>query len=183
MRPVKSTKTQPAGQARPLQPCGTEGAYRRHLRENVRRRKAGLTELPIDEKCRSEQRRREGDKARARAPQAVRISADRQPRLPDHLGHYDEEWRPQALCRYLDDPAHNPFDHLGARPSPQHTQAARDYCARCPVIQLCADEADRHDDPGVWAGSYRNGGSQFFPLINGAPERRYPSTPPSRRAW
>lgn len=184
MRAPNSTKTVPWGNGpNELAPCGTETAYRRHLRENERRRKAGLPKLPIDEACRDAHRASSAvstSKARQVA-RAARIAVGREPRLPDHLGHYDEEWRPQALCRYLDDPGHNPFDHLGAHPSPQHVRAARDFCARCPVIQRCADEADRYDDPGVWAGSYRNGGARFYPLIEGAPERRYPSTPPPRR--
>lgn len=180
MRAPNSTKTLPRDE-RPLAPCGTEGAYRRHLRENARRRKAGLTELPIDEACAQAHRARSVKTSAAYRKRQATKPQRRQPELPDDVGHYDEEWRPRALCRYLDDPGHNPFDHLGAKPSPQHAQAARDYCARCPVIQLCADEADRHDDPGVWAGSYRNGGSQFYPLIKGAPQRRYPSTPPPRR--
>lgn len=174
MRAPNSTKTVPWGNGpNELAPCGTETAYRRHLRENERRCKAGLPKLPIDEACKDAHRASSAKSTAAyRQRQTASKQPGREPRLPDHLGHFDEEWRPQALCRYIDDPGHNPFDHLGAHPTPQHTQAARDYCARCPVIQQCADYADQHETYGVWGGAYRNGGIRLHPLIPQAPPRR-----------
>ena len=159
-----------------LKPCGTEAAYRRHLRENQRRRDAGLPEVPVDEECAQANRKSHDRQREARERQAAARQEWRHPRLPDNAGRYDPEWRPLSRCRGVD-PAL--FHHIGAKPTAQHYEAARDYCDGCPVIQRCADEADRTGAWGVWAGSYRNGGTgDITPLIPGAPPRRYPRVPP-----
>lgn len=139
--------------------CGTETAYRRHKRRNE----------PVDELCRRanrEKSRRTTNAARKRAAKAATVAE----RLPRNAG-YGFEWWADAACRRGADP--EAFAYVAAQPSATHAEVARTYCAGCPVIQQCADFADRNDCYGVWGGSYRNGAAVVIhPLIEGAPERR-----------
>lgn len=59
----------------------------------------------------------------------------------------------------------------------QREAAALRYCAGCPALRVCADEADTHRDGGVRGGSLRHhdantGGYTADPLIPGAPSTR-----------
>jgi hypothetical protein len=156
---AKSTKTIPReSSSNHLAPCGTDAAYRRHLRRK---------ETPC-EPCRAANR--VGTKATSDATrEKARRIRSTTPRLPANAGRDDRPWWLTAACQ---DTAPL-FDHIGAMPTTTHRNAARDYCARCPVIQQCADSADRRGEPGLWGGSYRTGTAHgFHPLIKGAPARR-----------
>jgi hypothetical protein len=161
MKSAMSTKTVPWGKGpNHLEPCGTDAAYRRHLRRK---------ETPC-EPCRAANRVGTRATSAATREKARRIQSTT-PKLPANAGRDEQPWWLRAACQ---DTAPL-FDHLGAVPTRTHVEAARDYCARCPVIQQCADSADRRGEPGLWGGSYRTGTVHGFrKLIESAPDRRVP---------
>jgi hypothetical protein len=158
---VKSTKTVPWGRGpNSLEPCGTDAAYRRHLRRKEEPCEPCRAANTVGTRATSAATRERADRIRSSTP-----------RLPASAGRDEQPWWLTAACQ---DTAPL-FDLIGATPTATHWQAAHDYCARCPVIQQCADSADRRGEPGLWGGSYRTGTAHgFHKLIKGAPERRIP---------
>ena len=77
-------------------------------------------------------------------------------RLP---GPVDHEWRWQrwAACRGMDSSV---FYHPDGERNPsraRRTNAAKQVCARCPVISMCREFALRTREPfGVWGGLGEN---------------------------
>ena len=152
---------QGAGPGRPLKPCGTEAAYRRHLQRGE----------DVDEKCAQGHRERNARVQNARRAKS-RVVQSTRPRLPKHAGYALGELHRNGACHGA---VPDLFDLVGSEPTVLHRQAAEENCARCPLIQACADYADRHGCVGVWGGSYRTGTAQGFrSLIEGAPEHRLP---------
>lgn len=64
-------------------------------------------------------------------------------------------WPEHAACRGVDPEL---FAPRSIRRDDEHasaTAAARRYCARCPVRDDCAAEADRDNLQGLWGGVHR----------------------------
>ena len=85
-------------------------------------------------------------------------------------------WTRDAACAWADYERLDPI--VGGRPTErellERATAAAQLCAGCPVIAICAAEADRYAAEGVRGGSlrYRAGGYhgeyKVIPLIEGA---------------
>lgn len=60
-----------------------------------------------------------------------------------------DEWKERAACRGMET---NIFFPMG-RPAEAADSAAREVCARCPVIRPCLDWALKHETDGFWAGT------------------------------
>jgi len=144
-----------------LAPCGTPGALRRH-----RKRGEECAEcLAANEERRSAPRFREAD---------IVV-------LPEDAGR-DMRWRKAAKCRSLDEEVRALFDPpTVGRPRSTYEPAAELFCAHCPVMQQCADVADRGFEQGLWGGSIRDQPRGTVPsyrherLIPSAPIWRIPS--------
>lgn len=89
-------------------------------------------------------------------------------------------WTRDAACALEDHARLDPI--AGGRPTTTdveaYTAAARELCARCPVIADCAAEADRNAEVGVWGGALRwrdnhdggdHGEYMALPLVAQAP--------------
>lgn len=143
-----------------LAPCGTPGALRRH-------KKKGET----CEKCAS---------AHVERLSSPRFERDEIVILPDNAGR-DMRWRRRARCRTPDEDIRRMFDPpTVGRPRDTYEPAAELFCADCPVIQQCADVADRGYEQGLWGGSIRDQprgtipSYRVKPLIPTAPRWRVP---------
>lgn len=67
------------------------------------------------------------------------------PTMP-HSAIADQEWREDAACRSAD-------PELFFSSSSRDIEAARAYCASCPVREPCLGDAmDREESNGVWGG-------------------------------
>lgn len=67
-------------------------------------------------------------------------------------------WRDDAACADCNEP--ELFDPLGEREPADHMMqrariAVARYCAICPVIEPCRQEAEVHEYLGVWSGCVR----------------------------
>jgi len=67
------------------------------------------------------------------------------------------EWRKRAACLGADPHVFDPLAAHGNRVLPAAIAAAAlRYCANCPVLAQCRDEADaNHYLVGLWGGAYR----------------------------
>lgn len=108
----------------------------------------GMGENPFCESCRTALKHRptlEGLWRRKGRPSE---------RVPQEFDIADPSWRRLAQCRDV------PIELFAPRPldeanSPELRDVARVFCARCPVREECAAEADAHEYLGIWGGSFR----------------------------
>ncbi|MCF7550998.1 WhiB family transcriptional regulator [Pseudonocardia sp. WMMC193] len=103
-------------------------------------------------------------------------------------------WRDEAACRDAPDPDEF-FPKTSKGPGSGESgvsrvrRLARKWCARCPVLDECAAEADEDKLIGLWGGVYRYGGAgryQWTKVLAVAPDPRprprKPGPPPGIRA-
>jgi WhiB family redox-sensing transcriptional regulator len=95
------------------------------------------------------------------------------------------QWRDDAACRNVNpelffSDAENGSALRRMRP------IAVENCARCPVIERCAEYADDRRERGLWAGtyrSYRTGPYTRTPLFPGAPMFELGPKLPEASVW
>lgn len=68
------------------------------------------------------------------------------------------EWVLRAACRDEDPNLFLPIESTNGMFQRPPVEKALAYCRECPVIQQCAEDADRHQDHGVRGGVYRSEG-------------------------
>lgn len=68
------------------------------------------------------------------------------------------EWVLRAACRGKDPDVFLPRESENGVFLKPPVQQALAYCAQCPVIEQCAEDAEAHGDHGVRGGRYRSEG-------------------------
>lgn len=92
----------------------------------------------------------------------------------------DPLWQDQASCRGAN-PEQFWSDSSNDAAVEAMRETAQQYCATCPALAACAEDADNSCAQGLWGGSLRTGATNKYrriPLIDNAPQ--FPLT--NRRA-